>query len=268
MHDREDELTLSRGTLYCEVHERYYRADTGCLLCAPIRDRTEPVDTVKESTIENATVKTDKCHYCGEQSLIWNQGLNMYECCNPSCKRRISRFTKMGLSEILNDTPRPKAITAVTEEDARVVTRNFAVVTKRPGRLIEEDDYDNDNDIVLPYDAKIAGYTKSGKQVVVRKQLATLKSILIFLSFICIGLAVWSVSLLVGAEVSPAAGIILLAAVCGLLIWSVYGLMAFKSIGTGFVLLLFFIVIAGFVLCGAAGIEPFSSIGSDMLQFS
>jgi hypothetical protein len=174
----------------------------------------------------------------------------------------------MGLSEILNDTPRPKAVAAVTEDDARAVTRNFAVVTKRPGRLIEEDDYDKDNDIALPYDAKIAGYSKSGKQVVVRKQLATLKSMLIFLSFICIGLAVWAVSLLVSTDVSPAAGIILLAAVCGLLIWSVYGIMSFKTIGLGFVMLLFFIVIAGFVLCGAAGIEPFSSIGGDMLQFS
>jgi hypothetical protein len=268
MHDREDELTLSRGTLYCEVHERYYRADTGCLLCVPIRDRTNQADAVKEVTIEDTAVKTDKCHYCGEQSLIWNQGMNMYECRNPSCKRRISRFTKMGLSELLNDAPRPKAFTPVSEEDARAVTRNFAVVTKRPGRLIEEDDYDNDNDIALPYDTKISGYSKSGKQVVVRKQLATLKSMLILLSFICIGLAVWSVSLLGTAEVSPVTGIILLAVVCSLLIWSVYGLMTFKTIGTGFVLLLLFIVIAGFVLCGAAGIEPFSSIGSDMLQFS
>ncbi len=268
MHDREDELTLSRGTLYCEVHERYFRADTGCLLCAQIRDKANQTNAVKEAAVKNPAVKTDKCHYCGEQSLAWNPDMNMYECCNPSCKRRISRFTKMGLSEILDDTPRPKAVTPVTEEDARAVTRNFAVVTKRPGRLIEEDDYDNDNDIALPYDANIAGYSKSGKQVVVRKQLAALKSMLIFLSFICIGLAVWAVSLLVTAEVGPVTGIILLAAVCGILIWSVYGLMSFKTIGMGFVLLLFFIVIAGFVLCGAAGIEPFSSIGSDMLQFS
>ena len=270
MQNREDELTLSRGTLYCEVHERYYRADTGCLLCAQIRDKSAPVDTVREAAVENPPLKTDKCHYCGEKSLVWNAGMNMYECCNPSCKRRISRFTKMGLSEILDDNPRPKAITQVTEEDARAVTRNFAVVTKRPGRLIEEDDYNNDidADIALPYDAKIAGYSKSGREVAARKQIAVLKSMLIFLSFICVGLAVWAVSLLVTAEVNPVAGIILLAAVCGILIWSVYGIMTFKTIGFGFVMLLFFVMAAAFVICGGAGIEPFSSVVGDMLQFS
>ncbi len=264
MHDRENEVALSRGTSYCEVHERYYRSDTGCVLCALVRGDNLEAAPVQEVKIEKPVVKTDKCHYCGEQSLTWNQGMNMYECCNPACKRRISRFTKMGLGELLNDSPRAKNNTAVTEEDARAVKRNFAVVTKRPGRLIEEDDYDNDNDIALPYDAKIAGYSKSGKRVI-NKQLASIKSMLIFLSFVCFALAVWTVSLLVTAEVSPVTGVILLAAVCGILIWNVYGIMSFKTIGLGFIILLLFVIIAGFVLCGAAGIEPFSTIGSDII---
>ncbi|MDD4923278.1 MAG: hypothetical protein PHF74_00375 [Dehalococcoidales bacterium] len=265
MHDREDEIAVGRGTLYCELHDRYYRSDTGCVLCALVRGDSIETAPVSEVKIESPPVIIDKCHYCGEDSLAWNPGINMYECRNPSCKRRISRFTKMGVGELLNDTPRAKTKTAVTEDDARAVTRNFAVVTKRPGRLIEEDDYDND--IVLPYDAKIAGYSKSGKRVI-NKQLATIKSMLIFLAFICFALAVWAVLLLVTAEVSPVTGVILLAAVCGILIWNVYGIMSFKAIGLGLVVLLFFVIMAIFVLCAAAGIEPFSSIGSDMLQFS
>jgi hypothetical protein len=89
---------------------------------------------VPEVKIESPPVVTDKCHYCGKQSLAWNPGINMYECCNPACKRRISRFTKMGLGELLNESPHTQSKTAVTEDDARAVTRNFAVVTKRPGR--------------------------------------------------------------------------------------------------------------------------------------
>jgi hypothetical protein len=263
MRDREDEIALGRGTSYCEVHERYYRSDTGCVLCALVRGDSLEAAPVPEVKIESPPVITDKCHYCGEESLAWNHGINMYECCNPACKRRISRFTKMGLGELLNDSPRAKSKTAVTEDDARAVTRNFAVVTKRPGRLVEEDDYDND--VVMPYDAKIAGYSKSGKRVI-NKQLATIKSILIFLSFICFGLAVWTVSLLVTAEVSPVTGVILLAAVCGILIWGVYGIMSFKTIGPGFIMLLFFIIAAVFVLCAAAGIEPFAGIGSDIVM--
>ena len=265
MHHREDEIALGRGTSYCEVHERYYRSDTGCVLCALVRGDNLETAAVPEVKIESPPVITDKCHYCGEESLAWNPGINMYECCNPACKRRISRFTKMGLGELLNDSPRAKINTAVTEEDARAVTRNFAVITKRPGRLIEEDDYDNDNDIALPYDAKIAGYSKSGKRVI-NKQLAAIKSILIFLSFICFALVVWTVLLLVTAEVSPVTGVILLAAVCGILIWNVYGIMTFKTIGFGFIMLLLFVIIAGFVLCGAAGIEPFSSIGNEIVM--
>jgi hypothetical protein len=263
MHDREDEITVGRGTLYCEVHDRYYRSDTGCVLCALVRGDSIDPAPVPDAKIESPAVITDKCHYCGKESLAWNPGINMYECRNPACKRRISRFTKMGLGELLHEPARPQSKTAVTEDDARAVTRNFAVVTKRPGRLVEEDDYDND--VVMPYDAKIAGYSKNGKSVL-NKQLATLKSILIFLSFICFGLAIWTVSLLVTTTVSPGVGIILLAAVCGILVWSVYGIMSFKVIGTGFVLLLFFIIVAVLVLCAAAGIEPFSSIGSEMIS--
>lgn len=265
MQNREEEAALSRGTLYCEVHERYYRSDTGCVLCALVRGDDLNAAAPPQVKTETPPVIIDKCHYCGKDSLSWNPGINMYECCNPACKRRISRFTKMGLGELLNDSPRLQRKTAVTEDDARAVTRNFAVVTKRPGRLIEEDDYDND--IVLPYDAEVAGYSKSSKRVV-KKQVAAIKSILIFLSFICFGLAIWTVSLLVTAAVSPGAGIILLAVVCGILIWNVYGIMSFKIIGPGFIMLLLFVILAALALCAAAGIEPFSSIGSDMLQFS
>ncbi len=265
MHDREDETAVGSGTLYCEVHDRYYRSDTGCVLCALVRG--DSIDTVpaQEVKIEKPPVITDKCHYCGEQSLAWNPGINMFECCNPSCKRRISRFTKMGLGELLNEAPRAKPKAVITADDARAVTRNFAVVTKRPGRLVEEDDYDYDNDIVMPYDAKIAGYSKSGKRVV-NKQLATIKSLLIFLSFLCFGLAIWAVVLLISAKVSPGVGITLLAVVCGLIIWSVYGIMSFKKIGAGFILLLFFVILVVFALCAAAGIEPFAGLGSDIIS--
>ena len=266
MHNRE-EAALSRGTLYCEVHERYYRADTGCVLCALVRGDNIEAAAPPQIKSEIPAVKGDKCHYCGKDSLSWNPGINMYECNNPACKRRISRFTKMGLGELLNDAPRPQRKTAVTEDDARAFTRNFAVVTKRPGRLIEEDDYDNDNDIVLPYDAKIAGYSKSGKRVM-NNQLAAIKSILILMSFICFGLAIWTVSLLVSSAVSPGMGISLLAVVCGILIWNIYGIMAFKAIGPGLITLLLFVILAALFICAAAGIEPFSSILNNMLQFS
>lgn len=262
MRDREDDVTVSRGTMYCEVHDRYYRSDTGCVLCSLVRGEVAPTDAVKEAAVESPPIPTDKCHYCGKDSLAWNPGINMFECCNPECKRRVSRFTKTGLGELLNDPPAPKSHTAVTEDDARAVTRNFAVVTKRPGRFIEEDDYDND--IALPYDAEIAGYSKSGKRVV-NKQLATIKSVLIFLSFVCFGLAVWAGLLLVTAEVSQVTGIILLAVVCGILVWSVYGIMSFKKFGLGFIMLLLFIIAAGFVLSAGAGIEPFSGIADDII---
>jgi hypothetical protein len=184
MNGREDEVALGRGTLYCEVHERYYRSDTGCVLCALVRGDSFEAAPAPQVKIERLAVKKDKCHYCGEESLSWNSGINMYECANPSCKRRISRFTKMGLGELLNNSPRVQDNRSVNEEDARAVTRNFAVVTKRPGRVIEEDD--EDNDIVLPYDAEVAGYSKTGKRPV-KKQLAVIKSMLVFLSFICFG---------------------------------------------------------------------------------
>jgi hypothetical protein len=79
-------------------------------------------------------------------------------------------------------------------------------------------------------------------------------------------LAIWTVSLLVTAAVSPGVGIILLAIVCGILIWNVYGIMSFKTIGPGLIMLLLFVILAALVLCAAAGIEPFSSIGSDMIS--
>ncbi len=265
MPDREDELSLSRGTLYCELHERYYRSDTGCLLCNMIRGESYNPEPVKEIKIENTREKADKCHYCGEESLVWSPAINMYECSNPVCRRRVSRFTRMGLVELLDDSPRSRDIPAISEKDAREVTRNFAVNPKRYSQMVGEN-IGHGIDVVMPCDTELAGYSRKGNQVV-KGQIAALKSILILMAFICLGFAVWTVLLLVAAEISQLAGIMLLAAVFGILIWSVYGIMAYKTVNLGVVLLFLFVMLVGFALCGFAGVEPFSSIESDVIQF-
>jgi len=264
MPDREDDISLSRGTLYCELHERYYRADTGCLLCHLVRGENYRPEPVKDEKMDNAAVKTDRCHYCGKDSLAWNPAINMYECCNSACKRRISRFTKMGLGELLDDAP-TEEIPSISEEDARAVTRNFAVNPKRYRQVVDEDT-EYGMDVALPCDTELAGYSGKVKQDD-KSRVAAVKSALILLSFICFGFAIWAVMLLATAGVSQVAGIIILAAVFGALIWSVYGITCYKSVGLGFILLFLFITATGFALCAAAGIEPFSSIGNDMIQF-
>jgi hypothetical protein len=166
------------------------------------------------------------------------------------------------LGELLNEESPSREIPSVTEHDAREFTRNFAVGDKKPVRFVEENDLDND--IAMPYDADIAGYSQAVRRVPNKKQ-ATLKSILIFLAFVCLALAVWAGYLLVTAGVDQGLGTILLVVICAILVWSVYGIMSFKKIGVGFAMLLFCMVAAAISLSAVAGIEPISSVIDDII---
>jgi hypothetical protein len=48
-------------------------------------------------------VKSQKCPSCNKETLLWNDVLNLYECTNIECKRRLSRFMKKGLGKLMKD---------------------------------------------------------------------------------------------------------------------------------------------------------------------
>ncbi len=63
----------------------------------------EPLIDLKFSSVTNdkASKKIEKCPSCQMETLTWNAGINLYECSNVECNRRLSLFMKKGLDELL-----------------------------------------------------------------------------------------------------------------------------------------------------------------------
>ncbi len=262
MSYNEEGFKASGSTLYCEEHKRYYRVDTGCMFCNMAGGGNLKQEEIKEVI----TIKPDNCPSCGNETLIWNPSVNMYECTNTGCRRRISRFTKAGLGELLKDTPHSvKKISPVQANDSPRAAGIFAVKPKKfPPIINEYDEYDMD--IAMPLDTEYSDYILNKPQKL-NKQIALVKTICILLVFLSLGLAFWTVYLLYVAAIAQTTGIILLAAIFGVLIWCVYALMSYKSLDFKFIGLFIVTIIAVLVTIAFAGIEPFSSILYDMIQF-
>jgi hypothetical protein len=247
-------------TLYCNKHDRYHRADTGCLLCRMANgdNYVNPDIPVKE-----INVKTEKCPSCGRETLAWNTVINMYECSNDACKRRLSRFTKIGLGELLKDTPKVRENPKIYNDDAPVVISNISNNPLKHLQMIDEDD-GSDTDIVPPFAVEYAGYDKNSYQGR-NTQVVTIKAFLILLAFTCLGFAIWTGYLLYMVKIGQLEGIILLMLVFGTLIWDVYAIMTYKVLNYKLVGLVLIIVLAGLAIGAFAGVEPFSSVKDSII---
>ena len=69
--EKEDDLR------YCSKHQRYYKPDFGCQLCA--------IETIEVGFTSKEKVELISCPTCGKNSLAWFEALNIYECMNPEC---------------------------------------------------------------------------------------------------------------------------------------------------------------------------------------
>ncbi len=85
MPKREDEYWASRkeGLSYCMKHKRYYRSDIGCQLCQ--------LEEKKEARNGKEDIRLERCPDCLEPSLFWNDGSQLYECMNLSCKHAFNK---------------------------------------------------------------------------------------------------------------------------------------------------------------------------------
>jgi ribosomal protein L37AE/L43A len=123
---------------------------------------------------------------------------------------------------------------------------------------------------------KIGNFTSHGerrhenKYTVKKKvntKLVAIKTCLILLAFICIAFIGWTVYLLYDGEMSQFEGIILLIVSISVLIWNISTIKKYR-VGMGTLISLFLVILMVGCVCSAfAGIEPFSSIGNDMIQF-
>ena len=73
---RLDDDRDKKGSAYCAPHNRYYRADAGCEVCA-----------FEESLIKQGKEipRLQKCPRCGETTLLLHRCSNRYECLNFNC---------------------------------------------------------------------------------------------------------------------------------------------------------------------------------------
>ena len=97
MPKRENEYWASRkeNLRYCSKHKSYHRADLKCQLCF------EEELAFRHKKVEPPQLRI--CTNCNKISLFWNTSINMYECLNPPCGKKITQTEFESTVEIESD---------------------------------------------------------------------------------------------------------------------------------------------------------------------
>jgi ribosomal protein L37AE/L43A len=210
--------------------------------------------------LKKQTLSKEICPVC-KKNLYYDSALLLWIC--NGCK---GRYTYQDLYGIHKKEVEPDYIRI---EKIRNYYNNEAKGS------FEKEKQTNNQDVkstinTAPYSIPHAQYIPKAQHQQKKKAIRTIeviKTLLVLLMFSSIAFICWATYLLYNGKTNEIQGDILLVVAVGILIWNIYILRKRRVAMINLVLLFLVVVLVGCVCSAFAGVEPFSTILNNMIQF-
>lgn len=227
------------------------------------REKQEAKEAENEAELEQQKngrqpPSLERCSLCGQKSVFYNEHNKTYECLNPHCQARGKTLdTLFSWKSAIKQKHKEQSAEKVkqkefTEREQTQTPRKATSTTS--GRAWFGNEY---------FDSK----SKTWKTP--RRKVSLRKFFLVLFTLACLVAAVWAGYLLFTHQIEQVAGIIILLADIGVLIWNVSVLRSYRWRGPSFGKMLAVFLVSALVVCSVcafAGIQPLASYKDDLQE--